>query len=165
MVVEPTSEVWQRIYEWTKTVSGEGRLTDVVSYRRQINDCVKFIFDFQPPDLDRPICVSFDVYDEGIVDFKPFDLMEVYNDHELVAQLVNNKMELFRVDDPIIVFGYDMATGLDYPPTVRVFFKMTLCKVASLVVIQMVFHLDDDGVEQLGRYLWELIQPPTRNEK
>jgi len=163
MVFEPTSKTWQRIYEWTKTVSGEGRLTKVITYSRKINDSVKFVFDFQPPDLDRQIFVSFDVYDEGIVDFKPFDLMEVYNDHELVAQLVNKKMELFRVDDPIIVFGYDMATGLEYPTTFRVLFEMTLCKVASVVAIRLLFHLDDEGVEHLGRYLWELIQNHHRN--
>jgi len=183
MVLKPESKAWNNIVEWTKTVPFNDfewiPLSDTVSVCRFDKYRVVFNITLKPYQLDQPISVRFCVQSDGGIDFSPAVFKEVYEKPELLAQLINfvkyridswgfdNGIEVLQVSERHlwIRFIFDAEhKKFRYTFPVCLCFEMWFIKDKVETYIQIGFNLDDEGIDYLGRRLWELIQQRHRND-
>jgi len=183
MTLKPESKAWVNIVEWTQSLPFNDfewiPLSDTVSVCRFDKYRVVFNITLKPYLLDQPISVRFCVLSDGVVNFSPAVFKEVYENPELLAQLINivkyrinswgfdNAIEVLQDSERhlLIRFIFDAEhKKFRYTFPVCLYFEMWFTEGKVETYIQTGFNLDDEAIEFLGRRLWELIRLRNRND-
>jgi len=183
MVLKPESKAWVNIVEWTQSVPFNDfewiPLSDTVSVCRFDKYRVVFNITLKPYLLDQPISVRFCVQSDGVVNFTPAIFKEAHESPELLSQLINlvkyrinswgfdNGIEVLQDSERhlLIRFIFDAEhKKFRYTFPVCLCFEMWFEEDVVETFIRIGFVLDDEAIEVLGRRLWELIRPRTRND-